>query len=138
MSRSSPQDARARKWPKVDVVVPAFNEQAQIGACLDQITRQDYPAEAIRIWVVDAGSTDGTAAVVRARPERNIVLVALGRRLNAAEAMNAGIGRGEAPLVARVDAHTRLDAGYLRCAADALAREGAELACVGGQPDQVG
>jgi succinoglycan biosynthesis protein ExoA len=122
----------------MDVVVPAYNEEAEIGACLDHIAAQRYPRAAIHVWVVDAGSTDATAEVVAARPDANLVLIPAAGRLNAAEAMNAGTRRGTAPLVARVDAHTRLDADYLRNAAAALAAAPADVACVGGQPEQVG
>lgn len=124
--------------PDIDVVVPAFDEEAHIDACLDRILAQRYPPERVRVWVFDAGSTDATAARVRARDEPRLTLLEAGRRLNAAEAMNAGIARGSAPLVARVDAHTRLEPDYLRRAADAFAAAGDDVACVGGQPEQVG
>ena len=53
--------------PTVDVVVPAFNEEGHVDRCLDAIFAQDYPADRYRVWVVDAGSTDETARVVRER-----------------------------------------------------------------------
>ena len=53
--------------PTVDVVVPAFNEEGHVDRCLDAIFAQDYPADRYRVWVVDAGSTDETARVVRDR-----------------------------------------------------------------------
>jgi chlorobactene glucosyltransferase len=50
--------------PLVSVLIPARNEAARIGACLDGLARQSYaPFELI---VVDDGSTDDTAGVVRA------------------------------------------------------------------------
>jgi succinoglycan biosynthesis protein ExoA len=126
--------------PAIDVVIPAYDEAAQIGGCLDGVLAQDHPAELVHIWVVDAGSTDDTAEVVaaRARSEPRITLVRADGRLNAGQAMNVGVARGRAPLVARVDAHSRLAADYLSRAADAFARDGDRLACAGGQPEQVG
>jgi succinoglycan biosynthesis protein ExoA len=135
-AQSSPAGAAARNLPRIDVVVPAFNEETQIASCLDHIARQDYAGE-VSVWIVDAGSTDATASIVEARAGE-VSLVAPGGRLNAAAAMNAGIARGSAPLVARVDAHTRLDPGYLRRAAAAFAAEPDDVACVGGQPEQIG
>lgn len=53
--------------PSVAVVVAARDEEHTIGRCLDALLAQDYPAERLEIVVADDGSTDETAAVVRAR-----------------------------------------------------------------------
>jgi succinoglycan biosynthesis protein ExoA len=126
--------------PAFDVVIPAYDEAAHVGTCLDDVLAQDHPAHLVRVWVVDAGSTDATAAIVEARAaaEPRIALVRPGGRLNAAQALNAGLACGRAPLVARVDAHSRLAPDYLSRAADAFADGDDRLACVGGQPEQVG
>ena len=47
----------------VSVIVPAKDEEANIGAALETILAQDYPN--IEIIVVDDRSTDGTAEAVR-------------------------------------------------------------------------
>jgi dolichyl-phosphate beta-glucosyltransferase len=66
------------------IILPAFNEEARLGPALDELFgylgrhgargRDGAPGAAalpadIRVLVVDDGSTDGTAALVRARPE---------------------------------------------------------------------
>jgi len=66
------------------LVLPAYNEEARLGPALDELfgylrRRGGPPREGalasgnlpatIRVLVVDDGSTDGTAALVRARPE---------------------------------------------------------------------
>ena len=66
------------------VVLPAYNEEARLGEALDElfgylrrhgeVGRDGAPGAArlpddVRVLVVDDGSTDGTAALVRARPE---------------------------------------------------------------------
>ena len=66
------------------IVLPAYNEEARLGSALDELFgylerhgergRDGAPGAAalpadIRVLVVDDGSTDGTAALVRARPE---------------------------------------------------------------------
>ncbi len=66
------------------IVLPAFNEEDRLGPALDELFaylqhradrgRDGAPGAAhlppeIRVIVVDDGSTDGTAALVRARPE---------------------------------------------------------------------
>ncbi|HZL33439.1 MAG TPA: dolichyl-phosphate beta-glucosyltransferase [Verrucomicrobiae bacterium] len=56
------------------IVLPAYNEEARLGPALDELF--GYLCEAagvlpasVSVLVVDDGSTDGTAALVRARPE---------------------------------------------------------------------
>lgn len=49
----------------IAVIVPARNEAANIERCLRGLLGQTYPSERIQIVVVDDGSVDGTAAIVR-------------------------------------------------------------------------
>ena len=49
---------------KFSVVVPAFNEQLLLPACLESLLAQEYEGE-IEILVVDNASTDETASVAR-------------------------------------------------------------------------
>ena len=71
--------------PSLTLVLPAFNEAERIGPALDELfgylrrrgeaARDGAPGsghlpEQITVLVVDDGSTDGTADLVRARPER--------------------------------------------------------------------
>ena len=58
--------------PLVSVIIPARNEEGDLGGCLDGLLAQTYPA--LELLVVDGGSTDGTRAVARARGARVTVL----------------------------------------------------------------
>ena len=57
------------------LVLPAYNEESRLGPALDELFAylSAAPAgvlpETVSVLVVDDGSTDGTAALVRARPE---------------------------------------------------------------------
>jgi cellulose synthase/poly-beta-1,6-N-acetylglucosamine synthase-like glycosyltransferase/peptidoglycan/xylan/chitin deacetylase (PgdA/CDA1 family) len=50
--------------PGISVVVPAYNEAAGIAATVLSMVRSNYPGQ-IEVVVVDDGSTDDTAAIVR-------------------------------------------------------------------------
>ena len=50
--------------PRVVVIVPARDEEANIGPCLQSLLLQDYPASRLRVLVVDDHSADATLAIV--------------------------------------------------------------------------
>ncbi len=57
------------------VVLPAYNEEARLGPALDELFAwlrgpgREALAADVHVMVVDDGSSDGTAALIRARPE---------------------------------------------------------------------
>ena len=68
--------------PRVAVVIPAWNESAVIGRTLDALAALRYPREALRVYVVDDGRTDGTGDAVEERSRAHPGLVFLLRRPN--------------------------------------------------------
>jgi chlorobactene glucosyltransferase len=60
LSSPSPESA-----PRITVIVPARDEEANIGACLRSLLTQNYPANRLNILVADDHSADATAAIVR-------------------------------------------------------------------------
>jgi rhamnosyltransferase len=48
----------------VSIIIPAKNEEANIGKCLDAVYRQET-AHPVEVIVIDSGSTDATPAIVR-------------------------------------------------------------------------
>jgi GT2 family glycosyltransferase len=55
-------DAAPADGPTLTVVVPALNEEKNVGACLESLLGQEY--ESLEIVAVDDRSTDGTGAVM--------------------------------------------------------------------------
>jgi len=90
----------------ISVVVVAFNEERRIGACLTALLAQDY-AGTYEIIVVDGGSTDGTAGVVRALAREagtTSVRLVPNEKKCIAPGRNAGIRAARAEYVAFTDA----------------------------------
>lgn len=69
------------QWPQVTVFIAAHNEEKVIANCMRSLLQTDYPADCIRIVVVNDRSTDQTESIVdahvKAHPGR---LVAFHRR----------------------------------------------------------
>lgn len=102
----------------VAVVVVTWNSAHEIAACLDSATAE-RPEE---LWVIDNGSRDGTAALVRARfPEVRVLECT--ENLGFAQGCNLGVERSRAEYVLFLNADARLAPGYLALLVEALARE---------------
>jgi succinoglycan biosynthesis protein ExoA len=118
--------------PAVTVIVPARNEATTIGACVDSILAQDF--QDIEVLVIDGASSDGTAAVVAGYAERDdrIRLLNNPARIIPA-ALNVGLAAAAGRWLVRVDAHSRVDRGYV---GDLVARlESGQWGGVGGRKD---
>jgi cellulose synthase/poly-beta-1,6-N-acetylglucosamine synthase-like glycosyltransferase len=57
-------------YPRVAVIIPAWNEGMVLGRTIDKLLDMRYPAEQVRIYVVDDGSTDDTPEIVGERVAR--------------------------------------------------------------------
>lgn len=89
--------------PKVSVIIPAYNAEKFIGATLDSVIAQSFPDwEAV---VVDDGSTDGTAAIVKDYAGRDSRIRYIHQE-NASQAMarNKGIENSTGEFIAFLDA----------------------------------
>ncbi len=52
-------------YPRVAVIVPAWNEASVIGATIERLLAMDYPGANLRVYIVDDASTDATPIVVQ-------------------------------------------------------------------------
>ncbi|MEL6344060.1 MAG: glycosyltransferase family 2 protein [Myxococcota bacterium] len=71
----SPDDPPAPEDVTVSVIIPARDEEDNLGACLDTVRAQDHPG--LQIVVLDDASTDRTGVVLSAQAERDDRIVAL-------------------------------------------------------------
>ncbi|MET7392404.1 bifunctional polysaccharide deacetylase/glycosyltransferase family 2 protein [Dactylosporangium sp. NPDC005572] len=88
---------------RVSVIVPAFNEAANIAATVRSLVANDYPDT--EIIVVDDGSTDGTAGIVRGLGLPSVHLL---QQTNAGKpaALNTGVAAARGDLLVLVDGDT--------------------------------
>jgi succinoglycan biosynthesis protein ExoA len=126
--------------PRVDVLVSTFNEEHYVERCLAAVLAQDYPREALRVVLVDGGSTDGTVERARAASagDPRVTIVADGVRRNLPAALNVGLEACTGELVAKVDAHGWPEPDFIRRGVEVLQASGDDVACVGGRPEQEG
>ncbi len=113
---------------QVSVVIPVYNGEGTLGTALDSVMVQEVPLE---ILVVDDGSTDGTADLVKSycnrypqiRYERNI------KNLGAAKSRARAVEKARGEFVAFLDSDDWWTEGKLAAQLDVLRKTGCVLCC---------
>jgi glycosyltransferase involved in cell wall biosynthesis len=135
-------------YPRVTVVIPAYNAVRTVERALASVWLQDYPE--IEIIVIDDGSTDDTAACVRGIANSNLRLIRLDVNRGECAAMNVGIREASTDYIAFLDAddewlenklfkqlpviESHPEMSFISCGGEALDPSGNIVATFGLQP----
>ncbi len=112
LRRSAPP---LRQWAprSVTVLMAVHNGEAWIGRKIESLLALDYPRALLRILVLDDGSTDRTADLVRRVSDPAVELVTVPRG-GKASALNAGLARATGEILFFTDVRQPLDPLCLR------------------------
>jgi len=90
-----------KKFPRVTIIVPAYNEEEVVGRTIENLIEAYYPNK--EIIVVDDGSTDSTYEVAIKYAPRGIKVI---RRVNGGKfaALNTGLVYATGDIIITVDA----------------------------------
>jgi cellulose synthase/poly-beta-1,6-N-acetylglucosamine synthase-like glycosyltransferase len=107
-------------WPMVSIVLPAYNEEAQIRGAIEALLAQDYPADRRQILVLSDASTDATDQIVSEYFDRGVELLRMPVRggKTAAENASCALLRGE--IVVNTDSSIRLLPGTVKAMVKAM------------------
>ena len=109
----TPPAETAGQWPRLSIIVPAYNEEVNAVRSLESLLRLDYPD--FEVVFIDDGSKDATHALVSAafagHPQVRVLSKPNGGK---ASALNYGIARAASEFVVCIDADTQLDPAALR------------------------
>jgi cellulose synthase/poly-beta-1,6-N-acetylglucosamine synthase-like glycosyltransferase len=106
---------------KISVIIPARDEEENIGHCIDTLLAQDYPAHLYEIIVVDDHSSDRTSDIVQDVQDPRVRLLSLrkhlapGERLNAykKKAIDTAIAQSKGSLIVTTDADCQVSSRWL-------------------------
>lgn len=99
------------KLPTLSVIIPAYNEEQTIGACLRAVLKQG--AEVTEIIVVDNNSTDNTSGVVKEIQKQSpSVRIVFEPTPGVVSARNAGFASAKGEILARIDADSIVLPGW--------------------------
>ena len=95
-------------WPRVSVVVCAYNAESTLGECLASLEALTYPD--YDIILVNDGSRDQTSEIARRHPHVRLIEIPNG---GLSAARNVGLAEATGEIVAYTDADVRVDRDWL-------------------------
>ena len=110
------------------VIIPAKNEAANIGRCLDSIANVAWPRDQYEVIVVDNGSSDATVAIAQEKGAQ----VFSKPELTISGLRNFGAAHATGEILAFIDADCTVIHSWLEKASPYLMRK--EVACFGSPP----
>jgi cellulose synthase/poly-beta-1,6-N-acetylglucosamine synthase-like glycosyltransferase len=97
------------EYPRVSVIVAAYNNQQTIEECLKSILALDYPEGFIEVVVMDGGSKDATVKIAEKYPVKVLSI-----RLNAPAAYNYAMKISANSVLGFVDADAKVEPQWLK------------------------
>lgn len=92
----------------VTLLIAAHNEEAHIGAKIDDALRLDTGPHRLKVVVVSDGSIDGTAEAVRCRVSDRVKLIDITEHHGKISALNAALRRIDGDVVVFSDANSKI------------------------------
>lgn len=118
--------------PTVSIVIPAYNEEETIRACVFAAIHQTVPAD--EIIVVDNKSTDGTADIVHALqaafPHAPLIYLRQDEKQGLIPTRNYGLDHATGDVLGRIDADSVLEPTWVEAVKEAFA-DPTVAACTG-------
>ena len=96
-------------YPKISIIIAAYNNEQTIEECLKSILALDYPRGFTEIIVMDGGSKDAT---VKTAESFSVKVVSI--RLNAPAAYNYAMKIAMHPVLGFIDADAKVESQWLR------------------------
>ena len=101
-------------WPKVTILIVAYNEERRLRRTIEQALAADYPAEHLDVLVVSDASTDGTDDLVRNFGDPRVQLLRQPERKGKPAGENASGAHIRGEFVVSIDASILIPPGSLK------------------------
>lgn len=100
--------------PSVSVLVAAYNEESCIARKIENTLALDYPPNKLELVIVDDGSTDRTAEIVRSCASPRVLFVRQPTRSGKPSALLRGLAETRGEVIAFTDANTEFEPRAIR------------------------
>lgn len=101
-------------YPSVTVFVPCFNEERTVAETLKSLLALDYPKDKLSLFVINDGSTDGTAVALEAFENHPQIRIFHKENGGKYTALNLGLAHAKSDLVGCLDADSFVDPQALK------------------------
>jgi len=101
------------RFPKVTILIPAYNEEKTIAKTINSVLNLTYPKDKIEIIVINDNSTDKTPQVVREFKQVKLIYNKH-RGVGKASALNTGLKYASGELLAVIDADSEVKKDSLK------------------------
>lgn len=118
---------------KLSVIVPIYNEERFIEACVASLLAQDFPQEEMELLLVDGISTDRTPELLEklAKEHPSVIRVLQNPKRIQSAAMNLGAKAARGIYLIRVDAHADYPPNYFSRCVSLMEETGAQnVGCI--------
>ncbi|HET9276321.1 MAG TPA: glycosyltransferase, partial [Gemmatimonadales bacterium] len=114
LRRSRPGAGDPAEWPLITITIPAYNEEASIGATIESLLALEYPPDRRQILVVSDASSDRTDEIVQGYADRGVELLRMPSRGGKTAAENAAAPLLRGDIIVNTDATIRILPGSLQ------------------------
>ena len=104
---------RGNETPLLTVIVPAHNEEASIGAKIENLLASGYPREHLEILIGSDGSSDRTEEIVRRYGSEGVGLVSFPQQHGKSAIQNGLVALANGEILVFTDADCLFEAGAL-------------------------
>jgi len=102
------------EWPKISILVPAYNEELTIAAKIENCLSLDYPADKLEVMVGSDCSDDRTVEIVRTNPDSRVRLIDMEQRVGKTGVLNRLVAEARGDILFFTDANTFIDKAAAR------------------------
>lgn len=107
--------SEGKAWPKVSILIAAYNEEKVIKSKIENCLELDYPSALLNIWIASDGSSDGTNEIVKVYANSNPQIHLLEfLRSGKSEAINNAMLQIKDEIVIFSDANTKYDLNSIK------------------------
>ncbi len=113
-SKNNTDKQTKRAFPKVSVIIPAYNEEDSIAKTIKSVLNLDYPKHLLEVIVVNDCSRDKTVEIAKTFEKQGVKILTNKSNSGKAFSLNAGIGAATGSIVGCIDADCEVDSQALK------------------------